>query len=91
MVSPSESGSSKLERAKNDTKPKDGTWVANIDDKITADVRHLLENYSKVPPHDVVKHVYDIVSGYHLRIILAHTVCPVAREGVGNPSLALYW
>ncbi|CAD6578634.1 MAG: hypothetical protein ASARMPRED_008788 [Alectoria sarmentosa] len=43
------------------TKTKDVPfWIPDIDDKITPDIRRLLEQYSKIPPQGVVKHIYDI-------------------------------
>ncbi|KAI9658081.1 MAG: hypothetical protein M1821_002741 [Bathelium mastoideum] len=35
-------------------------YVENIDEKVGPDVRRLLEDYSKIPPEDVLPHVYEI-------------------------------
>jgi len=60
MVTDTEPIRSEPEWATNNTKNKNVPyWVPNIDDKITPDIRRLLEDYSHVPPEDVEKHIYE--------------------------------
>ena len=36
-------------------------WIEDIGDKLSPDMRHMLETYSGIPPEQVEKHLYEVV------------------------------
>lgn len=66
-------------------------YFPTIENKLTADTRHLLETYSNISPPEVLPHVYAIVSYLpQFDMSTMFITVPIARQGMEGSFLYVH-